>query len=55
MEKGLLTLRDLSTLIDVYGWLAPKSYIKGRDSGGGTGTEMVKGTLTKAKEELHER
>ena len=57
MKKDLLTLRDLSTLIedDVYEWLDPISCIKRRDSSGGTGPEMVKKALTKAEEELHER
>jgi len=54
MKKDLLTLSDLSTLIedDVYGWLDPISCIKRRNCSGGTGPEMVKRALTRAKEEL---
>ena len=54
MKKDLLTLSDLSTLIedDVYGWLDPISCLKPRNCSGGTGPEMVKRALTRAKEEL---
>jgi len=55
-ELDLHEMKRFSTLIedDVYEWLDPISCIKRRNSSGGTGPEMVKNALTKAKQELHE-
>ncbi len=55
-ELGLHEMKRFSTLIegDVYESLDPISCIKRRNFSGGTGPEMVKKALTKAKEELHE-
>ncbi len=55
-ELDLHEMKRFSTLIedDVYEWLDPISCIKRRNSSGGTGPDMVKNALTKAKEELHE-
>jgi argininosuccinate lyase len=55
-ELDLHEMKRFNTLIenDVYEWLDPISCIKRRNSSGGTGPEMVKKALTKAKEELHE-
>jgi len=54
MKKDLLTLRDLSTLIedDVCQWLNPISCIKDRNCSGVTGPEMVKKALIKTEEEV---
>jgi argininosuccinate lyase len=53
-QLELSELRRFSTLIeeDVYEWLDPLSCIKRRNINGGTGPEVVKKALTKAKEEL---
>jgi argininosuccinate lyase len=53
-QLELSELRRFSTLIeeDVYEWLDPLSCIKRRNMNGGTGPEVVKKALTKAKEEL---
>lgn len=53
-QLDLSELRRFSTLIedDVYGWLDPVSSIKRRNISGGTGPEMVKKALAKAREEL---
>jgi argininosuccinate lyase len=53
-QLELSELRRFSTLIeeDVYEWLDPLSCIKRRNMKGGTGPEVVKKALTKAKEEL---
>jgi argininosuccinate lyase len=54
MKKGLLTPRDLSSLIedDVCQWLNPISCIKDRNCSGGAGPEMVKKALIKTEEEV---
>ena len=53
-QLDLSELMRFSTLIedDVYGWLDPVSSIKRRNISGGTGPEMVKKALTRAREEL---
>ncbi|MFB0532673.1 MAG: argininosuccinate lyase, partial [Desulfatiglandales bacterium] len=53
-ELDLTEMKRFSTLIerDVYGWLDPVSCVNRRNIAGGTGPEMVKKALSKAKEEL---
>ena len=53
-QLDLSELMRFSTLIedDVYEWLDPASCIKRRNISGGTGPEMVKKALSKAREEL---
>jgi len=53
-ELDLTEMKRFSTLIerDVYGWLDPISCVNRRNIAGGTGPEMVKKALSKAKEEL---
>jgi len=53
-QLDLSEMIRFSTLIedDVYGWLDPMSCIERRNIEGGTGPEMVKKALSKAKEEL---
>ncbi len=53
-QLDLNEMKRFSTLIkdDVYGWLDPISCINRRNIYGGTGPEMVKKAITKAKEEL---
>ena len=56
-ELNQLTLEEMKGFArqiekDVYDWLEPTSCIKRRNHPGGTGPEMVKRSLEKAKEEL---
>ena len=54
MKNNLVTPRDLNSLIEDSGceWLVPISCIKRKDSSGGTGPEIVKEALIKAREEV---
>jgi len=53
-QLDLSEMKRFSTLIadDVYAWLDPISCIKRRNINGGTGPEMVRKALSKAKKEL---
>ena len=56
-ELHQLTLKEMKSFSrqidkDVYEWLDPATCIKRRNSPGGTGPEMVKKSLQKAKEEI---
>jgi len=56
-ELGDLTLDEMESFSrhigrDVYGWLDPASSLKRRNTPGGTGPDMVKNSLNKAKQEL---
>jgi argininosuccinate lyase len=61
MDKGkelkdlsLEQLREVAPEIDAdaYGWLDPESCVRRRNVKGGTGHDMVKERVAKAKEEL---